>query len=195
MAFDERLHRRDHRGRFSPIADAAAAGDAGGRAADVRVGGAGGRRRDTPRIVSPAEFDRLATGGTLWRGTNGADAKAAADASRAGKAGGGDYGDGIYVTRSADLAVGYSQQHQGDNRGVVLRVALDPGARIATQDDLPRTVRGSDIGPWMRKHGYDVYQQYNVTLIVNPGVMVVDRKNYTADEATNMDARAKGYTT
>lgn len=191
MVWRDDLHPRDERGRFT----------SGMHIASRNADGSVRRERDPaghtrPQVVSAQEFDqRIPFANTLYRGVNGDRAADAAAATRAGTLGGGDLGRGLYFTRSIDLAVVYTQQHSGDNRGRIVRAGLPPEAKVALPADLPRNVREhGDISGWVAGNGFDAYRDITGTvLVVNPQTLLVDSADYTADEALAASDRRNGY--
>lgn len=126
----------------------------------------------------------------LYRGVASAEA---AQASRSGSLGGGDYGRGIYLTRDAGQAVHYAQNAAGRGRGTVIRGAVDPDANV--QAPPPRVMSGGSaaIDRWADENDVDVVDVGNYQIVRNPDVLTFDGRDYDLNEAMVLDYMNAGY--
>jgi hypothetical protein len=152
-----------------------------------------------PQVVPGAEIDRLAALGQpiLYRGVRGDDAEEAL--SYLDQFRGGDYfpgvgtsGNGTYTSTKFDTALNYARSDSNH----VMRMVLDPGARIINREDLFDEMReahfvgglkGSaaklliDQGRFAAARGYDAIRfgvgDEEYYIVLNRGKVIVDSSN------------------
>ncbi len=133
------------------------------------------REVSRPMPTPQADFGWESGGDTLYRGVSGSDAAAV---SRSGELGTGDFGRGIYLSRSAQQGVNYAR---GD--GVVMRAKLRADAKVATPADVPKTTTLKPAD-WARENGYDAYSTgINYVIVVKPEALEWDPIDHTPGEA------------
>lgn len=141
-----------------------------------------------PQVMSAREFERkIPKARRLYRGVGTA---AGAAATRRGQLGSGDYGQGIYT----DARIGTGQSYTGRQGGVLMRMAVKPGAKVRV---IPPGVRGSRrINDWADENGIDVVltSRDGYRIVRNPAVLMIDGRDYTLRESVVLDYLDNGYT-
>jgi len=148
----------------------------------------GKARKGTPQRMSAGDFEReIASDRRLYRGVG---VPAAADSTRSGELGGGDFGPGIYVDPRISVAQNYAGR---GGEGVVMRMALKPGTDVK---EIPAKVRrrgSAAIDAWAEEGRYDVISAPPYVIVRNPDVLIADDRNYTPRESVILDYLAQGY--
>lgn len=142
----------------------------------------------TPTRLSTRDFEaQIPLHQRLYRGVT---VPAAAASTRDGVLGNGDYGHGIYV----DSRLGSAQSYSGGRPGAtVMRMALTDDAVVRKPPEKVRMGKSSTINAWADDNGVDVVDLDFYKVIRNPGVMIVDERDFTPREVTVLEYLGKKY--
>lgn len=138
--------------------------------------------------LASAEFERqVPPEKRFYRGVH---APVAAEHTREGGIGGGDFGPGVYMDPRIATAQGYAGRN-----GVVLRMGLQPGTKVKR---IPqRVARGGSaaIDEWATEGKFDAISTGDGLYVIvrNPDALITDERNYTTRETVILDYLAKGY--
>lgn len=165
------------------------------------IKGAGGGLPSVPRAVfdgkarpgaatrlTSAEFEkRVPPEARYYRGVH---APVAAEHTRDGGIGNGDFGPGVYMDPRIATAQGYAGRN-----GVVMRMGLQPGTKVKR---IPqRVARGGSraIDEWATEGKFDAISTGDGLYVIvrNPDVLITDERDYTTRETTILEYLAKGY--